>query len=145
MIARIQNLSLPANRRILAVSDIHGELGYLRGLLEKTAFGRNDILIGVGDMLEKGSDSLGTLRYIISLCKTNTVFPLLGNCDEWSRAGDEENPWNENYVRAVCGGKHVPLSRPSGADVCGDRLSRGDGYGYRGNEGGAARGLFTGI
>ncbi|NCB50521.1 MAG: serine/threonine protein phosphatase [Clostridia bacterium] len=100
MNARILNISLPPNRRIIAVSDIHGELGYLRGLLNKTAFGQNDILIIAGDMLEKGSDSLGTLRYIMGLSETNTIFPLLGNCDEWSRAVDETNPWNENYVRS---------------------------------------------
>lgn len=100
MIARIRNVGLPPNRRILAVSDIHGELEYLRGLLHKTGFGRDDILVIVGDMLEKGSNSLGTLRYLMELCETNTVYPLLGNCDEWSRAVDEENPWNENYVRS---------------------------------------------
>lgn len=100
MTARIQNLRLPEKRRILAVSDIHGELGYLRGLLDKTGYGPDDVLVLVGDMLEKGSDSLGTLRFIMDLAGKNAVFPLLGNCDEWNRAVDKTDPWNEGYVRA---------------------------------------------
>ena len=53
MIARIRKVSLPEKSRILAVSDIHGELDYFKGLLEKIGFGAGDALIIVGDMLEK--------------------------------------------------------------------------------------------
>ena len=68
-------------RRILAVSDIHGNLPFFQHLLEKVAFSPDDILVLVGDMLEKGPDSLGLLRYIVQLCQTHTVYPLCGNCD----------------------------------------------------------------
>lgn len=68
-------------RRILAVSDIHGNLPFFQHLLEKVSFSPDDILVLVGDMLEKGPDSLGLLRYIVQLCKTHTVYPLCGNCD----------------------------------------------------------------
>ena len=68
-------------RRILAVSDIHGNLPFFQHLLEKVSFSPDDILVLVGDMLEKGPDSLGLLHYIVQLCKTHTVYPLCGNCD----------------------------------------------------------------
>ena len=42
--ARVQRLRIPAGRRILVVSDIHGNLPYLRGVLEKAAFGADDEL-----------------------------------------------------------------------------------------------------
>jgi protein phosphatase len=100
VIARIRHAELPKKRRILAVSDIHGELDYFKSLLRKTEFGREDVLVLVGDMLEKGPDSLGTLRFVMALSETHTVLPLLGNCDEWSRAVDENDPWSESYVRA---------------------------------------------
>ena len=41
-------------RRILAVSDIHGNLPFFQGLLQKIRFASEDILILDGDMLEKG-------------------------------------------------------------------------------------------
>lgn len=73
--------SFPAGRRIVAVSDIHGNLPFFRGLMEKVSLASDDILILVGDMLEKGRDSLSLLRYVMELEKTYTVYPLCGNCD----------------------------------------------------------------
>ncbi|MBE6996772.1 MAG: serine/threonine protein phosphatase [Ruminococcaceae bacterium] len=81
--ARIERLALPAGRRILFVSDVHGNLPYLRGLLEKAAFSPADILILAGDLLEKGRQSLDTLRYVTALSKTHTVYAVSGNCDWW--------------------------------------------------------------
>lgn len=83
MKARIRRVALPENRRILAVSDIHGNLPYLRGLLEKVGFCRDDILFIVGDFLEKGPYSLDTLRFVMGLCEEYTVHVSCGNCDWW--------------------------------------------------------------
>lgn len=83
MKARIQRLSLPEGRRILAVSDVHGNLEYLRGVLSAAGFSPKDILFIVGDLLEKGENSLKTLRYVISLSKTHEVYAVSGNCDWW--------------------------------------------------------------
>ena len=68
-------------RRILAVSDIHGNLPFFQGLLQKIRFASEDILILDGDMLEKGPDSLALLRYVMELSRTHTVYPICGNCD----------------------------------------------------------------
>jgi protein phosphatase len=81
--ARVVSAALPQGRRILAVSDVHGNLPYLRGLLEKARFGPDDVLILVGDLLEKGCHSLETLRYVTALSKTHTVLAVSGNCDWW--------------------------------------------------------------
>ena len=70
-----------AGRRILAVSDIHGNLPFFRGLLQKVRFTPEDILVLDGDMLEKGRDSLALLRYMMELSRTHTVYPICGNCD----------------------------------------------------------------
>ena len=68
-------------RRVIAISDIHGNLPFLKGVLEKANFSPADVLVLVGDLFEKGRDSLGTLRYILELQQTHTVYPLCGNCD----------------------------------------------------------------
>ena len=72
-------------RRVIAVSDIHGNLPFFRGLLEKVRFSPDDVLVIVGDLLEKGTDSLATLRYVLELQKTHTVYALCGNCDHIDR------------------------------------------------------------
>lgn len=75
-------------RRIIAVSDIHANLPYFKGLLEKINFCDDDILIIDGDFLEKGENSLGTLRYIMQLAEKGNVHALCGNCDSWAEVID---------------------------------------------------------
>ena len=81
--ARILPLKIEQGRRILVVSDIHGNLPYLKGLLNKAAFSDSDELIIDGDFLEKGAESLNTLRYIMALSRRGNVHAVCGNCDGW--------------------------------------------------------------
>jgi len=69
------------NKRIIAISDIHGNLNLFQRLLEKVGYTEKDILFIVGDLIEKGEMSLKTLRYIMELSKTKEVYVVSGNCD----------------------------------------------------------------
>lgn len=100
--AVIEQLSVPSGKRLLAISDIHGNLPYFRALLEKAGFCAEDELILCGDFLEKGPDSLGTLRYIMELCRKGNVHALCGNCDGWGSVfhrEDERDAFTLNYVK----------------------------------------------
>lgn len=77
----VKHIDLPADRRVFAVSDVHGNLDYLKGLLDKISFSQDDVLLILGDLIEKGPQNIETLQYIIQLCKTHTVHVLRGNCD----------------------------------------------------------------
>lgn len=68
-------------RRIIAVSDIHGNLPFFQALMDKIRLTPEDILILLGDMLEKGRDSLPLLRHLMELSQTRTLYPVCGNCD----------------------------------------------------------------
>ena len=76
MKAVVRSIPFPENGRLLAVSDVHGNLPWLRGLLEKVGFSTDDALVLVGDLVEKGTDSLSTLRYVMELSNTHTVHVL---------------------------------------------------------------------
>ena len=78
---KIERFDPPADSRILAVSDVHGNLRYLRGLLDSVRFSPGDVLVLVGDLLEKGPQSLDTLRYVMDLSRTHRVRYVAGNCD----------------------------------------------------------------
>lgn len=93
--AAVIRTRFPEGGRVLAISDIHGNLPFLQGLLEQAGYTARDILILVGDLVEKGPDSLAVLRYVMELSKKRTVYALRGNCDnlvagllrmEWSPA-----------------------------------------------------------
>lgn len=70
------------HQRIVAISDIHGNLAVFQKLLKKIAYDpENDELFLVGDLLEKGIQNLATLHYIMELSKHPHVHPMIGNCD----------------------------------------------------------------
>lgn len=79
--AIVTHPKFPSGQRIIAVSDIHGNLPFFQGLMEQVALTPSDILVLVGDMLEKGQHSLELLRCLMELSKTHTLYPLCGNCD----------------------------------------------------------------
>ena len=68
-------------RRIIAVSDIHGNLPFFLALMDKISLTPEDILVLNGDLLEKGRDSLPLLRRLMALSATHTLYPICGNCD----------------------------------------------------------------
>lgn len=86
--AVVQRIRLRPFRRVAVISDIHGELSYLQGLLGKLSLTETDALVFLGDMIEKGPESLKTLRYIMALRERCSVFALMGNCDGWHTAFD---------------------------------------------------------
>lgn len=79
----MQHLEFEQGRRIIAISDIHGDLSSLQSLLTKVNYSEyNDYLIIMGDMIEKGRENLDTIHYLMTLKSRNArVFVLKGNCD----------------------------------------------------------------
>jgi protein phosphatase len=80
----VKRLTIPENKRLIFVSDIHGDLETFKKGLEKIKFSDDDYLFIIGDIHEKGDASynLKTLRYVIELSKLPNVYPMSGNCDE---------------------------------------------------------------
>lgn len=79
---KIQKVEIEKNKRIIAVSDIHGMDHYLEGVLQKVQYTPDDVLVIVGDMIEKGDESLKTVRRILELKEKNPhVYVTLGNVD----------------------------------------------------------------
>ena len=117
--ARIQRPDIAAGRRILVVSDIHANLPYFRGLLEKSGFCADDELIIDGDFLEKGKQSLETLRFIMQLSRGGNVHTVCGNCDDWFdifQMGDAGDRQVLSYIRWRKGGLLWDMLRELGAD-----------------------------
>lgn len=82
MKTRIQKASFPTGSRVLVTSDIHGHADSLKKLLAQADYiPQKDSLVICGDMLEKGTENLGTLRYVMDLAKQGAVYPLIGNSD----------------------------------------------------------------
>ncbi len=81
---KVNRLTLDTNRRMIFVSDMHGDLITFKEGLEEIGFNDNDYLFVIGDMYEKGdlTYNLKTARYFMELNKKENVFCMSGNCDE---------------------------------------------------------------
>lgn len=104
----IERIGAAPGQRLLVVSDIHGQRDWLVKLLEKMEFGGDDILIIIGDLIEKGPDSLGVVRYVMDLCMENYVYISMGNVD-WFRLQyffDESPEAGERFVSYLRRAKH---------------------------------------
>lgn len=64
---------------ILAIGDVHGQYDALMRLLEQVGYGDDDVLWFVGDLVNRGAQSLQVLRFVTNL-KERAV-KVLGNHD----------------------------------------------------------------
>src|SRR5690349_19279287 len=68
--------------RTLAIGDIHGCLLALEALLGLVAPTPEDLLITLGDYVDRGPDSRGVLDRLVALFEQGRLIPLRGNHDE---------------------------------------------------------------
>lgn len=100
--ATVAHAGLDRFRRTIVTSDLHGDLEGFRALLRQSGFSSEDALVIVGDLLEKGPQSLSLLRAVMELAQGGNVFVLAGNNDlllsEWGRGeASDEDVWR--YLR----------------------------------------------
>ncbi|MBQ7840114.1 MAG: metallophosphoesterase [Lachnospiraceae bacterium] len=79
--ATVKYIDFSAYERIIAISDIHGDLEGFEGVLSKYEFSDQDALVIVGDILEKGDQSLPLLKRVKQLSEKGNVHMVLGNND----------------------------------------------------------------
>jgi serine/threonine protein phosphatase 1 len=68
--------------RTIAIGDIHGCLAALDALLAAIRPGGEDTLVALGDYVDRGPDSRGTIERLLALQRQCRLVPLLGNHDE---------------------------------------------------------------
>ena len=103
-------------KRILVTSDIHSDLDGFRALLEKMEYTPQvDTLVIIGDLVQKGTQNLGTVRCIMELVKSQNVFVLMGNNDLFTLEGNDEeifNHFKRHFGRTVLYESAVALGLP---------------------------------
>ena len=132
---KIQKLDIDKNKRIIALSDIHGMDSYLEGVLQKVHYTTDDVLVIVGDVIEKGDESLKTVRRILELKEKNPhVYVTLGNVDydrlelfyrEGEQAGHDfvgtqqwtKKVWKRGFFLDVLEEMQVDLAELSGENI----------------------------
>lgn len=68
--------------RTLVIGDIHGYSATLDALLAAVKVRPDDLLITLGDYVDRGPDSRGVLDRLIALHRTGRLIPIFGNHDQ---------------------------------------------------------------
>ncbi len=68
--------------RYAIVGDVHGCLDELRALMNRPELRDGRRLVFVGDLTDRGPDSLGVLRTVINLCTERRAWSVRGNHDD---------------------------------------------------------------
>lgn len=119
-------------------SDIHGNASLLKRLLKEAEFSGEDMLFILGDLIEKGPESLAALRYVSELSGMENVQVLIGNVDLWRlqllEGLNEENCqsfydflsqmrwWESNIFDEMAGELRISLDSPQKALSCKELL-----------------------
>jgi serine/threonine protein phosphatase 1 len=93
--------------RILAIGDIHGCLTALDALLDRVAPAPDDLLITLGDYVDRGPDSSGVLDRVIALHEDGRLIALRGNHDVMMLKARERV---DVRLWLACGGKQTLAS-----------------------------------
>lgn len=88
-----QTASEPIRGRLLAIGDVHGCLAALEALLDVLRPGPDDVVVFLGDYVDRGPDSRGVIERLLQLTEQTRIIPLFGNHEEMLlRAGAGEMP-----------------------------------------------------
>ena len=92
--------------RVIVVGDVHGCLTELELLLKKCAYSSDtDILVFVGDLVNKGPDSAGVVTYVRKLVSCGAAYCVRGNHDDAmlqaSREGPQSRKKKYDYVSSL--------------------------------------------
>jgi serine/threonine protein phosphatase 1 len=91
--------------RILAIGDIHGCSVALRTLLDAVAPTPEDLLITLGDYVDRGPDSPGVLDLLLELHATGRLIALRGNHEQMMT--DARDDLSNRREWCGCGGKET--------------------------------------
>ena len=102
LMAKVERLTIPKDKRVICISDIHGSLDLFKQLLDKVYFSDGDILILLGDFYTKGNQGRETLKFVMELYQKPNVYAIRGNSD-WieSYLETSEKEWLENLPHII--------------------------------------------
>jgi serine/threonine protein phosphatase 1 len=106
--------------RILAFGDIHGCLRAFTTLLTTVAPQPEDLIITLGDYVDRGPDSRGVMDELIRLRQTHRLIALRGNHDQMMQEARSRTA-SDRIMWLSCGGRQTLTSygfpKPDDADL----------------------------
>ena len=80
--SELRGMMIPKPTRTIAIGDIHGCSAALRAILDAIRPMPDDLIVTLGDYVDRGPDSRGVLERLIELAGECRLVPILGNHDD---------------------------------------------------------------
>ena len=100
--------TLDSDNRVWVIGDIHGYVETLKSLIENLNLGSKDIVICLGDMVDRGPDSAGVVKLFM---EKENLYSLKGNHEEMLLMDWEKTNGLGNYSHDGFWSSLSPLSR----------------------------------
>ena len=89
----------------LAIGDIHGCLTSLRTMFELVQPTKDDLVVTLGDYVDRGPDSKGVIDFLLEKQKSHQLIHLMGNHEiQMIRALDTQDD-RRRFLSDLCGGQ----------------------------------------
>lgn len=89
--------------RHIIIGDIHGCIIELKTLIEKIELQSDDKLYFIGDLIDRGPDSVGVVKYARALSEKHSVILILGNHEEKFLRFLDHKEFNESAIKNMKG------------------------------------------
>ena len=89
----------------LVIGDIHGCLTALETMFEVVAPSSKDLIVTLGDYVDRGPDSKGVIDYLLEKKQTHHLFHLMGNHEIQMIRALETKEDCERFLSGLCGGR----------------------------------------
>jgi len=86
-----------SSERLLAIGDIHGCLAALETLAAAVPISDDDMLVTLGDYVDRGPDSRGVVEWLIERLRAERLIPLLGNHEVVMLAARSASGWLDSW------------------------------------------------
>lgn len=98
-------------RRVIAIGDIHGCSLALAALVDEIAPTEDDVIVTLGDYVDRGPDSRGVIDQLLSLGGRTQLVPLIGNHEVMMlnalNAAASGQLTSETHMWLGCGGQET--------------------------------------
>ena len=89
----------------IAIGDIHGCLSALETMIETIKPNAEDLIVTLGDYVDRGSDSKGVIDYLMDFQKSHKLVHLMGNHEIQMIRALETRQDRDRFLSDLCGGK----------------------------------------
>ena len=86
-------------QRHLAIGDIHGCRKAFETLLEFVSPAKRDIIVTLGDYVDRGPDSAGVIDVLLKLERSNSLVALRGNHECMLLESRESESWRRSWLK----------------------------------------------